>query len=120
MEGCIGHRSSALTFREFSQKNVERAKAFPSAEQSWTPSDWMTALVGEVGELANLIKKRRRGVDLSRGQSMEEIEAQYAGEIADIQTYLNLLAHSLGVDLESALRQKFNAVSERVNSPIRL
>lgn len=110
----------SLTFDRLRAVNVERAKAFPSAKQNWTAADWMTALVGEVGELANLLKKLRRGVDLSRGQSMEEIRAQLAGELGDIQTYLDLLAANLGVDLGRATIEKFNEVSKRVGSPLTL
>lgn len=47
-------------------------------------------------------------------------DQQIASEIADVFTYLDLLAASLGVDLGRAAVEKFNEVSERVGFPDRL
>lgn len=55
-------------------------------------------MAGEAGEVANLIKKRMRG-------STIEIQDLY-DELADVFTYLLLLADEVGVDLESAYRGK--------------
>jgi NTP pyrophosphatase (non-canonical NTP hydrolase) len=50
------------------------------------------ALCGEVGELANMIKKRwRDGVDLSY---------EIREELADIRVYLELLAKCFGIEGE--------------------
>jgi NTP pyrophosphatase (non-canonical NTP hydrolase) len=65
----------------------------------------MTALTGEVGETANLLKKLRRGDSVS----MRDV----ADELADVQIYLDLLAAHLGVDLEHATISKFNEVSRK-------
>lgn len=66
------------------------------------------ALCGEVGELANYIKKRwRDGVDLS-----EEIR----DEIADIRVYLELLAKCFdieGAKLDARVEQKLLKVVEK-------
>lgn len=66
------------------------------------------ALCGEIGELANMIKKRwRDGVDLS-----EEIR----DEIADIRVYLELLAKCFGVEgekLDARVEQKLLKVVEK-------
>jgi NTP pyrophosphatase (non-canonical NTP hydrolase) len=174
----------ALTFKQFREINVERAKTFPSAKQNWTPADWMVALMGEVGELAavipnvaivaddaemmkrviaalgavtNTMKKLRRGIDYTKGKSEETLRrdlfVQFAGflwwsnrmaealfdgsvpvpsllpvleegdsgaEVADVQTYLDLLANSLAVPPTAALVKKFNEVSKRVGSPLML
>jgi NTP pyrophosphatase (non-canonical NTP hydrolase) len=84
----------------------------PTGPDPWSPTDWMTALAGEVGEAANLIKKRRRGEYIPT--------ADIATELADVQAYLDLLADNLGIDLAEATRAKFNVVSERVGSEVRL
>lgn len=92
----------------------------------WTPSQWFQALTGEVGELANWRKKYERG-DITSA----EFEYHAARELADIQCYLDLLAmrildpptgliHPKGIDLEYATATKFNEVSDRAGSPIRL
>lgn len=66
------------------------------------------ALCGEVGELANMVKKRwRDGADLS-----EEIKE----EIADIRIYLELLAKRFGIEgekLDKQVEAKLLKVVER-------
>lgn len=66
------------------------------------------ALAGEVGELANMIKKRwRDGVDLT-----EEIR----DEIADIRVYLELMAKCFDIDgdkLDLQVQSKLARVVER-------
>ena len=91
----------------------------------WTPSDWLEALVGEIGEYANWHKKFKRG-DITFYTFREEAEK----ELADIQTYLDILAmrcldipghpHATGIFLDEATRYKFNEVSKRVQSSIRI
>ena len=41
-------------------------------------------------------------------------------ELADVVCYLDLLAFRLGIDLGEAVRDKFNRVSERVGSDVKL
>lgn len=84
----------------------------------------MTALAGEVGEAANIIKKLRReydlttGFDLSQGHDRQAMRHRLASELADVQCYLDLLAASAGIDLGEATIKKFNEVSQRVNYPV--
>lgn len=93
--------------------NVQRCKeSFPTCAD-WTANDWMTALTGEVGEAANYLKKQRRGDGIDYSQEI-------ANELADVVCYVDLLAAHLGIDLEEAVRSKFNEVSDRVGSPIKL
>jgi len=60
-------------------------------------SHTVLGLCGEVGEIANMIKKIQRGSD-----HYGDAKFRYAlhMEIADVYTYLILLAGQLGVDLE--------------------
>lgn len=81
----------------------------------WSLSDWSNAALGELGEAANIIKKIRRG-DIS----MENARASLAKELADVQTYLDILAYQAGIDLGEATAYKFNEISTRVGSPISL
>lgn len=107
-------------------KNSQGQPAHSKPDGSdWTPSDWLEALVGEVGELANWHKKFRRG-DITQ-QFWEQVAWK---ELADIATYLDLLAlrildlpgqaHPEGVDLGAAVAAKFNEVSERVGCDVRI
>jgi len=49
----------SLAFNEFRAANVTRCEHWhPLGIGSWSASDWMTAIVGELGEAASLIKMR--------------------------------------------------------------
>ncbi len=41
-------------------------------------------------------------------------------KLADAVTYLDLLAARMGIDLEQAVQEKFNIVSAKIGSEIRL
>jgi NTP pyrophosphatase (non-canonical NTP hydrolase) len=97
-------------------KNRHGEPAHSKADGSdWTPAQWLQAVVGELGEYANLRKKFERG-DIS----LNEFVREAADELADVQTYLDLLALQLGIDLGAATINKFNRVSERVGSDVRI
>lgn len=111
----------ALTFDEFRRANVARGiKWQPAGIASWSPSDWLTAVTGELGELASLLKMRNRERDGLPGNKFSPTDKQVADEIADVLTYLDLLAEVLGVNLGQAAASKFNEVSERVGFPDRI
>jgi hypothetical protein len=73
------------------------------------------AVCGELGELANLIKKVERG-DLT----LDEARVMMGKECADVVTYLDILAARIGVSLGEVTVAKFNEVSVRVGSAVRL
>jgi len=99
-----------LTLRK---ANVERCvKSFKHSLDDWSEMEWGCAAAGEMGELCNLLKKRKRGEDIGLKEVMDEI--------ADVIIYLDLLAAKLGVHLSGPIREKFNEVSERKGSDIRL
>lgn len=111
----------ALTFEEFRRANVARCLRWhPGGLESWSASDWLTAVTGELGELASLLKMRNRERDGLPGNKFSPTDRQVADELADVLTYLDLLAAVLGVDLGAAAVAKFNEVSERVGFPERL
>lgn len=66
----------------------------------------MLALCGEVGELANMIKKDWRGDDLDQASDIRE-------EMADIGNYLFMLAMHMGIDLEEEMLIKLMKVHQR-------
>ncbi len=68
-------------------------------------------LAGEVGEACNVIKKLERERIGIRG-SRATIE-QLAEELADVVICVDLIAMHVGVDLDAAVRRKFNATSEK-------
>lgn len=110
-----------LSFAAFRRANVTRClKWHPAGIESWSPSDWLTAVTGELGELASLLKMRNRERDGLPGNKFSPTGKQIADELADVLTYLDLLAAALGVDLGAATVEKFNEISERVGFSDRL
>lgn len=113
--------STELTFAEFRKANLARClKWHPEGIESWSESDWLTAVTGELGELASLVKMRCRERDGLPGNKFSPTQKQIADELADVFTYLDLLAARFGVDLGAAAVEKFNEVSVRVGFPDRI
>lgn len=131
----MGYGTDGLTFNSLRGANKARLPQFknchggPAHSEAngcdWSPAQWLQAVVGELGEYANLRKKFERG-DIDRAT----FEVAAAKELADVQTYLDILAmrcldygldiHPTGVDLGRATMEKFNEVSRRVGSDVRL
>lgn len=97
---------------EFKNRRGEPAHSEPDGSD-WKLSAWCNAVTGELGELANLIKKIERG-----DMTLDEARQDVADELADVVTYLDILAFRCGVDLGRATMEKFNRVSERVGSAV--
>jgi NTP pyrophosphatase (non-canonical NTP hydrolase) len=121
----MGYGHNSLNFDALRGANIKRLPQFKNRRgepahsepdgSDWKLSAWCNAVTGELGETANLIKKVERG-DLT----LDEARADLAKELADVQTYLDILAFRCGVDLGRATVEKFNEVSIRVGSTIRL
>jgi NTP pyrophosphatase (non-canonical NTP hydrolase) len=82
---------------------------------NWSLSDWAVAFAGEAGELCNVVKKLNRVRDglVGNRESNDTLCVMLRAEIADCYLYLDLFAQAAGVSLAEAVRDKFNAVSER-------
>lgn len=114
-----------LRFCELREANIFRIPLFKNKQgvlahnstdgSDWTPAQWLQAVVGELGEYANLRKKYERG-DMSRGEFLAEAKK----ELADIIIYLDILAYQFGIDLGQAVQDKFNEVSDRVGVSVKL
>ena len=119
-----------LTFDRLRATNLVRvAKIHPGGLYSWDLSDWLTALVGEIGEAANIIKKINRirdgGVSNMGRKGKPQLDANelldmLRGELADAQCYLDLLSARAGFALGDATVEKFNQVSEEMDVEERL
>jgi NTP pyrophosphatase (non-canonical NTP hydrolase) len=70
-------------------------------------SDWFVfKLQEEIGELTQaylMLKGRAR----MKGKSMEEIRADYEGEVADVLAHILLLANHFQIDLEKVIEKKW-------------
>lgn len=119
----MGYGTDGLSFNTLRGANIARLPQFKNSKgepahsqpdgSDWSISDWVEAVTGELGEFANIHKKFRRG-DIGQ----EKFDKEAKKEIADIQIYLDILAFRLGIDLGKAVIEKFNEVSERVDSTV--
>lgn len=98
--------------QEFTEANRIRCEASFHPLNDWSPTDWGCALGGETGELQNMLKKMKRGEHIP----IEKLE----NEVGDIYAYLDLTCSRLGINIGKAIIDKFNIVSDRVGSPIKL
>ncbi len=122
-EKALGYRTDGLTFNTLRGGNRARLPEFKNKHgkpahskadgSDWSDAEWLQAVVGELGEYANIRKKLQRG-DLTR----EEAQSLMADELADVVIYLDLLAFRLDINLGQAVMEKFNRTSMRVGCGI--
>ena len=104
--------ANSLRLPQFRNAKGERAHARADGSD-WSLNDWCLAVLGELGEAANLLKKVRRGdMDLAAARPA------LADEFADVAIYLDLLAMQAGIDLGAAVVDKFNRKSRQVGATI--
>ena len=100
--------------------NIERDKEVFANELNTFPVEyWVMALAGEVGELANKVKKKMR-LKGNHSYTSNISEDEISEEVADIQIYLDIVAIKLHIDLKEALIKKFNSSSKKFKSTITL
>lgn len=119
----MGYMTNGLTFNTLRNANIQRLPLFRDAKgrsahskadgSDWSPAQWLQAVVGELGEYANLRKKVERG-----DMSIEDAQGMLADELADVVIYLDILAFQLGIDLGEAVIDKWNRTSEKVGAPL--
>ena len=107
--------------RDFSKRNLQRCESptgFNHKISSWSLSDWTTAVAGEFGESANIIKKINRFRDRITGNAREEtlevLLSRLKDELADTLIYLDLLIQAAGFDPEEIVESKFKRTSDKI------
>ena len=106
-----------LSFEQLRQVSYERATTVFNHTEGlvdWSPAEWSNAMAGETGEACNMTKKLLR----DGPEAVDMIELGY--EIADVVIYADLLATRMGFKLEDLIRAKFNKVSKKKGSDLRL
>lgn len=118
----MAYLTNGLTFNSLRGANEARLPEFRNSKgelahtsDPWSLNDWMTAITGELGEAANVLKKVRRG-DLT----LEEARPKLMQEFSDVVIYLDILAKQAGIDLGEAVMHTFNAKSAQVGSRVYL
>lgn len=116
--------NNVLDFADLRDANVRRCKEVFHPLNDWSPTDWATAMAGECGEACNEVKKLRRLDGADHEQDTEakraELREKIGTELADVVIYADLLAARLGINLGQFVIGKFNEVSERRESTVRL
>ena len=117
--------TTPLNFNALREANLKRLPLFKNSRggpahsepdgSDWCLAQWSNATLGELGEAPNIIKKIDRG-----GLTLGEARPLLAKELADTQTYLDILAYRAGIDLGAATIDKWNEVSERIGVTLRL
>jgi hypothetical protein len=109
-----------MHIRDFSAANKARSdKEFPSCAD-WPLVNWMNAAHGELGEASNVLKKMLRGDYGPNGERSPEFLAAFGKELHDALAYIDLAATCAGLSLETVTIQKWNEVSERIGSSMRI
>lgn len=104
--------------KKLSEANQARQEQWENANEKLSLSYLGNAMAGELGEACNIIKKLDRELIGLRGSraSMNDL----AEELADVIIYMDLLAARCGIDLEQAIKDKFNKTSEKYNLSVRI
>ncbi len=106
-----------ITLEQLRNANIERQKLW-CPEQNPDLSFRGNELAGETGEACNVIKKLERE-RLGYVGSRDTLE-HLAQELADVIITADLVAQSVGIDLEKAVREKFNSTSAKHNFSVKL
>lgn len=111
---AVLRNANVLRLPQFKNKHGEPAHSQPDGSD-WSLGEWSNAVMGELGEAANLLKKIQRG-----DTTLHEARADLGDEFADVVIYLDLLAFRAGIDLGTAVQSKWNRTSVKVGSPLRI
>ena len=111
-----------ITFEQFSEANRKRCESpdgFNNNINDWDTSDWFLAILGELGEAANVGKKLNRVRDGIPGnkQTPDELRAKLKKELGDVFVYLDLTAQAHGFNIIDAVIDVFNTKSEEIGYP---
>ena len=116
-----------LNIKQFQEMNRKRSASWHNGIE-WSLSDWAVAMAGECGEACNVVKKLNRVRDglpegrVKRSFMTDEYQAEtrkyltdcLAEEIADTMMYCFLLADAAGIDVQTALLEKYYEVSRSI------
>lgn len=100
------------------EANIARDREWNTGSEKLSLSFRGNEMAGEVGEACNIIKKLERerlGIRGSRA-TLDDL----ADELADVVITAHLTAMDAGIDLDAAVKRKFNATSEKYGLETRI
>lgn len=110
-----GQDFSGKVYNTLRTASADRAEEWGEGTEGFSPSYFAVEMGGEVGEALNVVKKLERERIGAPG-SRDTVE-HLAEELADVIITAVNLANAYGIDLNSAVVNKFNATSEKVGLP---
>jgi NTP pyrophosphatase (non-canonical NTP hydrolase) len=102
-----------MDFARFRELNTARVAYFG---REHSPAGLVACLAEELGEVAECVS----GLTGEKERKEHLTVRDLGDELADLFTYMDLLAARYGIDLEAAIARKFDVVSARVAFPERL
>lgn len=105
-----------MTFSKRNRLRCEAPNGFNHKLSDWSLSDWITAVTGELGEAANIVKKLNRVRDNIPGntETPKELRAKLAEELADVYVYLDLMFQAAEFDMMGCVERKFALTSQKI------
>lgn len=104
---------TSLTFKQLSQANQARQDKWPGGAQ--IDLTFVGLELGEeAGEVQGAVKKiirARQKIAGNKGQTEAELLAKTSDELADLVINASRIANALDIDLDTAIRSKFNRKS---------
>ena len=112
----------SLTFKELRVANSARDVQWLDGSKPWTIQDRCVEIMGELGELCEVVKKIKRYNQEMRSNRNDFLELQddLIRELADVAICVDQAAMTLGIDLGEAIKLKFNETSDRYDLSARL
>lgn len=105
-------RRTIISFNELRQKNIDRCPHYGHTVEERSPLEWYDRIWDEILELGHTVES----YDMDFNTTTRDI----GKEIADVVTFCDLLATRYGLNLGKLVLDKFNEVSERVDSDVRM
>ena len=104
----MGYMADGVTFNALRGANQSRQQEWPGNDKADIPFRAIE-FAGEAGELSEAIKKWLRAERGIKGSTATLDDV--ASEMGDVIVALDLLAQEMGINLDYAVRAKFNATS---------
>jgi NTP pyrophosphatase (non-canonical NTP hydrolase) len=110
-----------LSFKNFAFFNRKRCiESFGEDPLEYPMEYWALGLAGEAGEVAQEVKRLKDAVRNGDEEARRKAFENLCKEIGDVLPYLDMLAQCTGYPLEYLTAKKFNEVSDRRGSDVKI
>lgn len=107
-----------LTLEQMQDIIWKRTQTWHQNDKPWLDERWVTAITGELGEMANNVKKLFRAQDgcvgILKGETIDGLQSEIDREWADVMIYMLAYAAYRHIRPTAMIRAMFNAKSEQL------